>query len=160
MWGKHFSSMYEGSLVGSGAIIFAVWGYVIANFIPDKKVGAQVRLNPVVLAAILGEKEGDVTKAIQFLCAPDKHSTTKDQQGKRLIQLSEFDYQVVNGAKYRAIRNEEERREQNRAAQARYRARLPKPGIPHPGENENVRMLEAGASQEELDRHQESHLPS
>ena len=30
MYGKHFASMYEGSLYGSGAVVFAVWGYVIA----------------------------------------------------------------------------------------------------------------------------------
>ena len=31
MYGKHFASMYEGSLYGSGAVVFAVWGYVIAE---------------------------------------------------------------------------------------------------------------------------------
>lgn len=121
MYGKHFDSLYEGSMVGAGAIVFAVWGYVIAKQVPDPKVGSQVRLNPVLLAAAIGEKQEDIEKAIEYLCSPDPKSTTKAEQGKRLIKLGEFDYQVVNGAKYRAIRTKEERLESNRQAQRRFR---------------------------------------
>lgn len=121
MYGKHFASMYERSMIGSGAIVFAVWGYVIATARPDADVGAQVTLNPVLLAAILGEEVKDVEEAIEFLCAPDRRSTSKDEGGRRLIRLGEFDYRVVNYARYRAMRDEEKRREQNREAQARFR---------------------------------------
>jgi hypothetical protein len=100
-----------------------VWGYVIAKMKPDSVVGAQVRLNPKLLGVILGEEEKAVEKAIEYLCDVDLKSTTKTAGGRRLIKLGEFDYQVVNGAKYRAIRNEEERRLQNRVAQARHRER-------------------------------------
>jgi hypothetical protein len=126
MYGKHFKSMYSGSMVGSGAIIYAVWGYVIANCIPDRKVGTQVELNPVLLAAILGEKVEAVEKAVEFLCSPDPRSRTKIQEGRRLVRLAEFDYKVVNGVKYREIRDEEARREQNRRAQEKWRGK-PKP---------------------------------
>lgn len=121
MFGKHFESLYEGSMIGAGAVVFAVWGYVIAKMKPDLVVGAQVRLNPKLLGVILGEEEKRVQKAIEYLCEPDPKSTTKTAGGRRLIKLGEFDYQVVNGAKYRAIRNEEERRLQNRIAQAKHR---------------------------------------
>lgn len=121
MFGKHFDSMYEGSMVGAGAVVFAVMGYVIAKQVPDRKVGSQVRLNPIILGTILGEKAEDIVKAIDFLCSPDPHSTTKTEGGRRLIKIGEFDYQVVNGAKYRAIRDEEARREQNRVAQRKHR---------------------------------------
>ena len=30
-FGKHFVSMYEGSMFGAGLNVFAVWGYVIAH---------------------------------------------------------------------------------------------------------------------------------
>ena len=40
-FGKHFASMYEGSLVGSGPVVFAVMGYVIANQKPDFTLGSQ-----------------------------------------------------------------------------------------------------------------------
>lgn len=121
MYGKHFASMYEGSMVGAGAVVFAVMGYVIAKQEPDKKVGSQVRLNPVLLSAILGEQVKEIEKAIKYLCSPDERSTTKEKAGRRLVKLGEFDYQVVNGAKYRAVRDEEARREQNRLAQERFR---------------------------------------
>src|SRR6185503_20561610 len=55
LFGKHFASMYEGSMVGSGAAVFAVMGYVIANWKPDKEVGGQIRLNTTILATIFGE---------------------------------------------------------------------------------------------------------
>jgi hypothetical protein len=152
MFGKHFASLYEGSMVGAGAVVFAVWGYVIAKQVPDRLVGSQVRLNPKLLATIIGEEEGEVVKAIKFLCAPDPHSTTKVHDGRRLVKLGEFDYQVVNGAKYRAIRDEESRREQNRLSQLRWRA---KHGKPVPGE---VLAMKA-ETQAEQDRICEATLP-
>lgn len=114
--------MYEGSMVGAGAIPFAIMGYVIANFQPDKTVGAQVRLNPVLLATILGESQEDIEKGIAYLCAPDKNTTTPGDEGRRLVKIGQFDYKVVNGAKYHAIRNQDERRESNRLAKQRERA--------------------------------------
>lgn len=123
MYGKSFASMYERSMVGSGAIVFAVWGYVISTARPDRAVGAQVTLNPTLLGTILGEEPGDVEKAIEFLCQPDPRSTTKEEEGRRLVKLGEFDYRVVNYAKYRKLRDEEARREQNREAQERFRER-------------------------------------
>ncbi len=113
--------MYEGSLVGKGPVVFAVMGYVIANQKPDRQLGSQVRLNAVLLATIIGTERKEIEKAIDFLCAPDAESTTPDNEGRRLVRVGQFDYQVVNGAKYLAIRDEEVRREQNRVAQAKHR---------------------------------------
>ena len=121
MYGKHFASMYEGSLYGSGAVVFAVWGYVIACQVPDREHGSVVTLNARKLADTLGEEVADVESAIEFLCRPDERSTTKEDEGRRLVKLGEFEYRVVNGAKYRAIRDEEERRRQSREAQRRLR---------------------------------------
>jgi hypothetical protein len=121
MFGKHFGSMYTGSLAGSGAVVFAVMGYVIANARPDKVVGGQVELNPLILGTMLGEPQERIEKAIEFLCSPDPKSRTKKLDGRRLVKLSEFDYQVVNFDKYRKIKDEETRREQNRQAQAKFR---------------------------------------
>ena len=142
MYGKHFASMYSGSMVGSGALTFAVMGYVIANQQPDKTIGSQVELNPKLLALILGEKESDVLKTIEFLCSPDPTSRTKEADGRRLIRVGQFDYQVVNGPKYLAIRHEENRRESNRINKALNRAR--KRGLPLVGEAEYVEALKAG----------------
>lgn len=119
-FGKHHESMYDGSMIGAGAEVFAVWGYVISKMKPGKD-GMQVELNPKLLAFTLGEPEQEIRDAIVFLCAPDPHSRTKDEAGRRLVRLDEFAYKVVNGMKYRWIRDEETRRQQNRDAQARYR---------------------------------------
>jgi hypothetical protein len=155
MFGKHFESLYEGSMVGAGAMVFAVWGYVIAKWKPDKDVGGQVRLNPALLASILGESTEDIHEAIDYLCKPDPNSTSKVEEGRRLIRLGQFDYQVVNAARYHALKNEEHRREQNRAAQATFRAKLDRKknaGRPLPGERTYVNRQEAGAGEAELDR--------
>lgn len=144
-------------MVGAGAIVFAVMGYVIANFELDRAVGAQVRLNPVILGAILGENPKDIQKAINYLCSPDPLSTSAEQSGKRLIKLGQFDYRVVNGAKYHAIRNAEERREQNRTNQAAKRARDkgPAPSQNLAGEDAYGRNVEQ-FGQEEADRIQDT----
>lgn len=110
-------------MFGMGAIPFAVMGYVIAKQVPDRKVGSQVTLNAALLAAILGESEKDVEKAIDKLCAPDPKSKSPAEGGRRLIKIGQFDYRVVNGAKYRAIRDDDMRRESNRDAQQRHRAK-------------------------------------
>lgn len=146
MFGKLFASMFTGSMVGAGAIRFAVMSYVIANMKPDRTVGMQVELNPVLLSAILGEKQEDVQAAIDWLCQPDTRSRTKDHDGRRLIKLGEFDYRVVNGKKYRDMRDEEQRRSQNRISQAakRYRDRFTRAGKPLAGEAEYVAALRAG----------------
>lgn len=108
-------------MVGAGAIVFAVWGYVIAKHMPDREYGSVVTLNPKVIGPILGEAPEAITDAIDYLCAPDPGTTTPTAKGRRLIKIAPFEYQVVNGAKYRAIRDEETRKQQNREAQARFR---------------------------------------
>jgi len=130
MYGKLYSSMYSGSMVGKGSMAFAVMGYVIANMRPDKEVGCQVELNPIVLATILGEPEARVQQAIEFLCAPDVSSRSEEQEGRRLVKLGPYDYLVVNGMKYRQMRDEEERREKNRTQMATYRSSMKVAGDP------------------------------
>jgi hypothetical protein len=144
MYGKIFESMYEGSLIGSGPMVFAVMGYVIAKHKPDRKVGSYVELNPKIMAFIFGggATEEEVTEAIEYLCEKDPKSTTPDAGGRRLLKLSQFGYQVVNGAKYRGMRDEEQRRQQNREAQARYRGKVAKGGKMLAGEGEAVKAAQ------------------
>lgn len=108
-FGKHFQSMYSGSMVGMGAMAFAVMGYVIAMQTPDEENGALVELNPRLLASIFGEEQVDVEKAIRKLCAPDPESRSKEEEGRRLVRKGQFLYRVVNGAYYLSLRSEEER---------------------------------------------------
>ena len=122
-FGKAYESMYEGSLVGAGGLTFAVWGYVIAKQRPSREYGSAVDLNPVLMAAVLGETEEEVEAAIKFLEAPDPRSRTKEEDGRRLIRKGQFEYQVVNGKYYRQLRDTDVRRLSNRDAKRRERAR-------------------------------------
>jgi hypothetical protein len=118
VYGKFFASAFTGSMFGAGSDVFAVWAYVIAN-----TKDSQVELNPNLLAATLGTSRERVQQAIDFLCAPDPNSRSKDAEGRRLVREGEFAYRVPTFSAYRAIRNEEERREYNRVKKAEQRER-------------------------------------
>lgn len=126
MYGKIFSSMYEGSMIGAGATVFALMGYVVSKQTPPD---FNVELNAKLLSAILGEPEEEVVKAIEYLCSPDPISRSEKAEGRRLLKVGAFTYHVVNGEDYHAIRNYEERKAYNRDKQAEYRAKknLPEP---------------------------------
>jgi hypothetical protein len=109
-------------MIGSGSVVFAVWPYVIANMRADREVGAQVDLNPKLLAAIIGEKEALIEEAIGKLCAPDPSSTSKVDEGRRLVRVGQFAYRVVNGANYMAIRDLEHKRQYDREQKRKQRA--------------------------------------
>lgn len=118
-YGKIFESMFNGSMVGSGPVVFAVWSYVIAHAKPP----GTVELNPVLLAAIIGCEVSSVETAIAHLCAPDPRSRSPEQEGRRLIQEGQFLYSVPTWPKYREMRNEEARREYERNRKRNWRGR-------------------------------------
>ena len=118
MFGKHFVSMYTGSMVGAGLNVFAVWGYVIANV-----VKGNVELNPKYLALVLGGTEDDIVAAIDYLSQPDPNSRSSKHEGRRLIRDGQFQYVVPTAEKYRHVRSEEERREYMRKYMQDYRKR-------------------------------------
>lgn len=124
-YGKIFSSLYTGSMVGAGPLPFAIMGYVISSGMPDTKLGGYVQLHPEILRTVIGKVTlEEVENAIEYLCQPDPKSRTPDEDGRRLVKIGPFDYRIVNYAKYKAIRDEEERREQNRVAQEKHRAKM------------------------------------
>lgn len=150
MYGKVFGSMFEGSLYGKGWGPLLVMSYAIANGIPDRDVGMQVDLNPKSMADKFGESEEEVKKAISFLCQPDPETTSPDEEGRRLVKIGSFAYKIVNGAKYRAIRDAEKRREQVRKAMARHREKkrqFPKQN-PLPGQQLYESAVERGDGSE------------
>ncbi len=64
-----------------------------------------------------------VTIALERLSAPDKHSRSKEYDGRR-IEAVEGGWQILNHGKYRAKLSEDERRDYLRIKQQEYRARL------------------------------------
>ena len=152
MYGKSFESKYDGSMIGAGFNVFAVWDYIIT-----KTRRGVIELNPTLLAFILGGSEKEVLAAIKFLCSPDVKSRSKAESGARLVKEGEYQYRVVNWDFYSGIKNELDRREYNRVKQAEYRLR--KRGKPLKGEVEHERLVAGGASQEALDAAVTANLP-
>lgn len=64
--------------------------------------------------------------ALEILLSPDKYSRTKDCEGRRLVEV-DGGWLLLNYAKYRAKRDPEIRKKQNREAQARFREKNSKP---------------------------------
>jgi hypothetical protein len=119
MSNKLHASLYEGSMIGAGAMVFAVWGYVIARMDSEYTV----ELNPKLMAFTLGETEESVNRAIAYLCAPDPNSRSQEQGGRRLLPIEALNYHVVNGAKYQELREQDSRRARNRINQQNKRER-------------------------------------
>ena len=125
IFGKVFATMFTGSMYGSGAPVFAVMTYVIANMQPDRDRVEFVRLNPQVLADTIGEKKETIQRAIDFLCGKDDGSNHKEELGKRLVLEGPYLYRVVNGRYYRELKDEEDRLAKDAVRAANYRARHP-----------------------------------
>lgn len=72
------------------------------------------------LAALARITTDEVEAAMRVLLGPDEWSRTKDCEGRRLMEV-DGGWMVLNYAAYRAKRDPETRKRQNREAQKRYR---------------------------------------
>ena len=139
-YGQAYQSMYTGSMVGSGAVVFAVWGYVISN--TDSRT-SMVRLNETVISTIIGESVDVITKAIAVLCAPDPRSHRKAEGGRRLIKQGEWDYFVVNFEHYHGLAKREKRKKYMADLMAKKRAKEK--------ENANIVLTDDNCAMSSLD---------
>ena len=78
-------------------------------------------------------------RALGILMSPDEYSRTRDHEGRR-VEVVDGGWRLLNHAKYRWKLSADERREQARIRQARFRAK----GKPLPGEEAYERALRAG----------------
>ena len=74
------------------------------------------------LASAAGVTLEQCEESLEKFKAPDPYSRTKDHEGRRIVE-EEGGWRILNYAKHRAARAEEERRMQNREAQRRHRAK-------------------------------------
>lgn len=158
MYGKSFETKFEGSMVGAGFHVYAVWDYCIT-----KNRSGVVELNPKLLAFVLDgggeESEKKVSEAIEFLTKPDPDSRSKEAGGRRLVQEGQFQYRMVNWASYEGIKSIADLREYNRRKQAEYRERKRlKSGKPTPGELRYEKAIKAGEPEKVLDGIVDEHL--
>lgn len=83
-------------------------------------------MHPRGIADEVGLTVAEVRAALLKLEEPESDSRSPEEEGRRIIRMDEhrdWGWRVVNYLKYRAIRDEDDRREQNRLAQAAWRER-------------------------------------
>ena len=125
MYAKLFTSIYQGTLRGNshGLLVFT-------NLLAHCDKNGVADIHPRAIAEEVGLTVEQVRAALDVLEAPDTESRSPDEHGRRIVRLDEhraWGWVVVNYVKYRAIRNEDDRREQNRQAQDRFRKRSKPP---------------------------------
>lgn len=153
-FGKMFAQAFHRSMRGAGESVFAVWAYVVSHAEPtlmDGREVGMVTLNPEEVAGAIGCEIGAVNHAVEFLCAPDPKSSSKKEEGRRMLKRDEWTYEVVNFMEYRdwsstspsAVKNRErqERWRQKHLANAEDRKVSPAAGVPHE-ENNRVNFPE------------------
>jgi hypothetical protein len=121
MYVKLFASIYQGTLRGKshGLLVFT-------NLLAHCDKAGEVDVHPRAIADEVGLTVEEVNAALAELEAPDPESRSPEENGCRIMRLDEhraWGWRVVNYIKYRAIRDEADRREQNRRAQAAWRER-------------------------------------
>lgn len=124
MYGKVFSSMYDGTLATKGpwqALVTFQQMIVLADKdgVVDMTAHAISRRTSIPLEII--------EAGIVELALPDPESRSAVEDGRRIVLLEghrTWGWQIVNYAKYAALRSAEERREYMRIAQAEHRARV------------------------------------
>ena len=93
----------------------------------------QVDIHPRAVAEEVGLTVDQVRAALDELESPDPESRSPEAEGRRIIRLDEHragGWQIVNYVKYRDIKTEDDRREQNRIAQAKWRETHKKSSAP------------------------------
>jgi len=122
MYGKIFESIYDGSLAcGDWKALITFQQLIILadqDGVVDMTDIAIHRRTTIPLEII--------QKGIEELLKPDPHSRSKDEDGRRLVLLDserDWGWVIVNYEHYRKLANAAERREQNRQAQQRSRAK-------------------------------------
>ncbi len=119
MYAKLFASLYQGTLRGNPDEIL-----VFTNLLAHADSTGVVDKHWRAIAEEVGISRERVEAAISNLEAPDPESRSPEENGCRIVKMDEhrvWGWRIVNHGKYRAIRDEDDRREQNRLAQERWR---------------------------------------
>ena len=108
MYGKVFTSIFEGSLHGQFEALVVMQALIV---LADKD--GIVDKTPEAIAAFTSYPLDFVRKGLAQLAQPDPRSRSKELGGRRIVLIDperDWGWMLVNHAKYRSIRNDEERR--------------------------------------------------
>jgi hypothetical protein len=155
MYAKLFKSIYQGTLRGdSGGIL------VFTNLLANADQTGRVDMHPRAIAEEIGLDVERVKEILLRLEAPDDESRSPELEGRRIVRIDghrAWGWEIVNYLKYRAIRNEEDRREQNRASQERWRNKQNKPASAE-GKQEKPRKPESAKAEAEAEAKAEEEI--
>jgi hypothetical protein len=119
MYCKLFASLYQGTLRGKPHEIL-----VFTNMLAHADAEGYVDKHFRAIADEVGLSADEVKIAIACLEGPDDESRSPEMEGRRIVRVNDsraWGWHVVNYGKYRAIKNDEDRRESNRKAQEKWR---------------------------------------
>jgi hypothetical protein len=119
MYVKLFASLYQGTLRGCSDEIL-----VFTNLLAHADMYGIVDKHWRAISEETGLPRDRVETAILRLESPDPESRSPEEEGRRIIRIDDhraWGWRIVNYGKYREIRNADDRREQNREAQKRWR---------------------------------------
>lgn len=122
VYGKIFASMFSGSLYGDWEAIVTLTVMVV---LADKH--GDVDMTPEVLSARTSIPLDIIRRGIASLEAPDPKSRTPDDEGRRILRVSDtrdWGWRITNYNHYREMRCADERREYLRQHQSTRRAKL------------------------------------
>jgi hypothetical protein len=119
VYGKLFSSIYDGTLYGYWeAIVTFQQMIVLAD------ADGIVDMTPQAICARTSMPIDILEKGLKKLSEPDPHSRTPGEDGRRIVCIDEhrpWGWQIVNYLKYKNLRDSDEVREQNRVRAQRFR---------------------------------------
>jgi hypothetical protein len=110
MYSAAFGAMFEGSMCGAGANVFAVWLYALSRCDKD----GDVELGQKAVSLLIGCTEDDVMGAIEYLTSPDEDSRSDTERGARLKRTGKILYRIVNYDYYKRIASYEKKKEADR----------------------------------------------
>lgn len=142
MYAKLFASIYQGTLRGNthGLVVFT-------NLLAHADSSGWADIHPRAISEEVGLTLEEVQAALVELESPDPESRSPEEGGRRIVRMNEhraWGWIIVNYGKYRSIRSEEDRREQNRVAQEKWRNKN-KPRKPESAHTEAEAYTEAEA---------------
>ncbi len=148
MYAKLFASLYQGTLRGNPDEIL-----VFTNLLAHADATGVVDKHWRAISEEIGISRERVEAAIANLEAPDRESRSPELDGRRIVKMDEhrvWGWRIVNHGKYRAIRDEDDRREQNRLAQERWRNKHSKPRKPISAQAEAEAEAEADTDKKDF----------
>lgn len=112
MYGKIFSSMYEGTLYGRWEAIVTFQQLIV---LADED--GVVEMTPPAIAARTSIPLEIIEKGIKILEEEDKYSRTPSEEGRRIVLLDEdrpWGWRIVNYLRYRNIASREDKKRKDR----------------------------------------------